>query len=231
MFKMIPIRREIYFPTDRWCAWKYFILCIWIFSCLNSRSEVTVLKGWNESSDVSQQRISVYRTSQKDSLHMRDLPTHLSDPTLQSLTYSLYVLSPLGATFTRTQALYALKATRERNTFLTAAWNSLSSSIFFYCLHTDPTLMSRWWWHLLSPLLSFHGKVRTFLWIHPGRTLYPCLWTCSRFQFRRLGRGMMGGWIFYFKRPTPHPVVSKKVPQKNMCSKFLQPNNVNYNLL
>lgn len=163
---------------------------------------------------------------------MLHLPTHLSDPIVQSLTSSTYVIKPFGTIFTRNEALCALKATRERNTFLSAAWNGLSSSIFlFYCLHPDPALMSQQWWHLLSPLLPFHGKVRTFLRIHLGRTLYPCLWTCSRFQFRRLGRGMIGGWPFHFKRPTPHPVVSKKVSKQKTCAEILQPNVVNYNLL
>lgn len=143
---------------------------------------------------------------------MLNLPTCLSKPILQSVTDSIYVFTTLGTIFMRNEALCAQKAARERNTFLSAAGNHLSSSIFFffYCLRPDPTLMSRWWWHLLSPLLSFHGKVRTFLRIHPGRTLYPCLWTRSRFQFRRLGREVMGGWTFHFRRPTSHPIVSKK---------------------
>lgn len=48
---------------------------------------------------------------------MLDLPAHLSKP----VTDSTYVFTPLGTIFMRNEALYALKAARERNTFLSAA--------------------------------------------------------------------------------------------------------------
>lgn len=48
---------------------------------------------------------SYYRASQKDLLHVLNLPTHLSDPILQSLAYSIDVLTPLGSSFTRDEAL------------------------------------------------------------------------------------------------------------------------------
>lgn len=170
-----------------------------------------------------------YCTSQKDLLHMLHLPTHLSKPIVQSLTSSIYVIK--NYFYEKWSSLCLKSHTWEEHVSVSCLERSVLLHFFFYCLHPDPALMSQQWWHLLSPLLPFHGKVRTFLRIHPGRTLYPCLWTCSRFQFRRLGRGMIGGGTFHFKRPTPHPVVSKKVSKQNTCAEILQPNDVNYNLL
>lgn len=64
----------------------------------------------------------------------------LWSPALQSLTYSIYVLSPLTAIFTRNEALCALRTTRERKTLRSAAWNSPSSIFWTVC-----ALIQCWW--------------------------------------------------------------------------------------
>lgn len=80
--------------------------------------------------------------------HVGPAYTALWSPVLQTLTYCVYVLTPLGTIFMRNEVL---KATRERKTFCSAPWKCPSS--IFYCLCADPLLMGRRWWHLLSPLL------------------------------------------------------------------------------
>lgn len=93
---------------------------------------------------------------------------------------------------------------------------------FLECLCIGPMLSSRWWWHLLSALPSFHDKVRTFLRIHPGRTLYPSFERAAGFNLEDAG-GKWWGWLNpNFKRPTPHPVGFERVSKQNMCPEVLQ---------
>lgn len=112
---------------------------------------------------------SYYCVSQRDSLHMLNLPTHISDPVLQSLTYSIYVLSPLRVIFFLWE-IRPFMHTWEENVSVSCL--ELYVLPFLYCLCADP-MLSWWWWHFLSALPSFYDKVRTSLRIHPGRTLYP----------------------------------------------------------
>lgn len=167
---------------------------------------------------------------------MLNLPTHLSDPILQSLAYSIDVLTPLGTSFTRDEALYALKATRERSTFLSAAWNCLSASIFilfYFCFFIVCALIQHWWASgddTCSPHCSLFMVKSGLSW---GSTLAGhsilAFEHAAGFNLEDLGgEWRRGGEPFTSRGPLLILLFLKRHLNR---TQFLQPNNVNYNLV